>query len=453
MGRTRNFLAALLLAAAAMPASASGADRLVTGVQDPLDAVFHERDPDSAYQVAAGRGIGVIRVQVAWSGIAERQPGAAEDPADPAYDWGWLDDRLADIHAAGLEPLLTLYSAPNWARVRDSDGDLRLAPRTEAFAAFAAAAARRYDGAYLGLPRVRYWQIWNEPNLPSYFPVRDTTALYRPILNAAYRSIHGAVADNTVVAGGLSPFAAGGLAPFDFMRELLRARSYFDVWSHHPYTEGGPSHQAALSNNASIGDLAEMHRVLERARRAHRILSRGAPRFWVTEFSWETRPADRLGVPLRVHGRWVAEALYRMWRDGVSLVSWFALRDGPPRGRELGFTLQGGLYFRTTKRYADERAKPAARAFEFPFVAVPERGRVTLWGRTPDSRRHEVTIERGSHGHWTRLTSVRTNAHGLFLLRRSGLEGDVLRARIGSSRSLPFKAVHTRDRHTVPFGR
>src|SRR5829696_8773829 len=452
MGRTRNFLAAMLLAAVAMPASAWGADRLVTGVQDPLDDVFHELDRDSAYQVARGRGIRVVRVQVAWSGIAPERPDAPEDPADPAYDWGWLDDRVAAIHAAGLEPLLTLYSAPDWARLRQPDGSLRLAPRADAFATFAGAAARRYDGAFLGLPRVRYWQIWNEPNLPAYFSIRDTTVLYRAILNAAYRSIHGAVADNTVVAGGLSPFAAGGLAPFDFMRELLRARSYFDVWSHHPYTEGGPSHQATLSNNASIGDLAEMHRVLERARRAHRILSRGAPRFWVTEFSWETRPADRLGVPLRVHGRWVAEALYRMWRDGVSLVSWFALRDGPPRGRELGFTLQGGLYFRTTKRYADERAKPAARAFEFPFVAVPERGHVTLWGRTPDSRRHTVTVERRARGSWTRLKRIRTNAHGLFLFRRSGLEGDVLRARVGSARSLPFRAVHTRDRPTLPFG-
>jgi hypothetical protein len=346
-----------------------------------------------------------------------------------------------------------LYSAPEWALLRWPDGRLRRAPRTEEFAAFAGAAARRYNGAFLGLPRVRYWQIWNEPNLPSYFAVTDTTRLYRAVLNAGYRAIHGAVADNTVVAGGLAPFAAGGgLAPLDFMRELLRSRSYFDVWSHHPYTAGGPSHQASQDNNASIGDLPEMRRVLLAARRAGHVRSRGAPRFWVTEFSWETKPRDRQGVPPRVHGRWVAEALYRMWRNGVSFVSWFALRDGPPAARELGFALDGGLYFRTRRRYADERAKPAARAFEFPFVAVPERGRVTLWGRTPDSRRHTVTLERRSRGRWTRLQRVRTNAHGLFLLRRSDLGGAVLRARVGSSRSLPFRAVPTRDRETQPFG-
>ena len=452
MGRTRNLLAALAVAMLVAPASAWGADRLVTGVQDPLDPVFHERDRDSAYRVARDLGMRVVRVPVAWRTVAPGQPAAPEDPADPAYDWGWLDDRVSAIRAAGLEPLLVLYMAPDWARLRDSEGRLRLAPRTEDFAAFAGAAARRYDGAFLGLPRVRYWQIWNEPNYPAYFPIRDTTTLYRVILNAAYRSIHAAVADNTVIAGGLTPFAAGGLAPFDFMRELLSRRSYFDVWSHHPYTAGGPTHQALQDNNASLGDLPEMRRVLSAAQRARRILSRGAPRFWVTEFSWETKPRDRQGVPLRVHGRWVAEALYRMWRNGVSFVSWFALRDGPPAARELGFSLDGGLYFRTRRRYADERAKPAARAFEFPFVAVPERGRVTLWGRTPDSRRHTVAVERRSRGRWSTLTRVRTNAHGIFLLKRRNLDGAVLRARMGSSRSLPFKAVPTRDRETQPFG-
>jgi hypothetical protein len=453
MGLSRNLLAAILVAALATPASAWGTDRLVTGVQDPLDPVFQERDRDSAYAVARATGVSIVRVPVAWNDIAPDRPAAAEDPSDPAYDWGGLDQRVSAIHAAGLEPLLVLYAPPTWARLRHPDGRVRLAPRTEDFAAFAGAAARRYDGAFLGLPRVRYWQIWNEPNYPAYFAVTDTTDLYRVILNAAYRAIHARVADNTVVAGGLSPFAAGGgLAPLDFMRELLRSRTYFDVWSHHPYTAGGPRHHASQDNNVSIGDLPEMRRVLSAARRAHRVLSRGAPRFWVTEFSWESKPMDRQGVPLRVHGRWVAEALYRMWRDGVSFVSWFALRDGPPAGRELGFTLQGGLYFRTTDRYADERVKPAALAFEFPFVAVPERGRVTLWGRTPDSQRHTVTVERRARGRWTRLKRIRSNAHGIFLLRRSNLDGAVLRARVGSSRSLPFKAVPTPDRETQPFG-
>jgi len=67
---------------------------------------------------------------------------------------------------------------------------------------------------------------------------------------------------------------------------------------------------------------------------------------------------------LREHARWVSEALYRMWQDGVSLVVWFQLRDNPKGTFTWGQTYQSGLYFRTTPLYADEREKPAALATE-----------------------------------------------------------------------------------------
>ena len=51
----------------------------------------------------------------------------------------------------------------------------------------------------------------------------------------------------------------------------------------------------------------------------------------MTEFSWDSNPPDPKGVPAVLEGRWVAEALYRMWSAGVSLVTWFTLRDQPVR--------------------------------------------------------------------------------------------------------------------------
>ena len=110
-----------------------------------------------------------------------------------------------------------------------------------------------------------------------------------------------------------------------------------------------------------------------------------------------------------------------MWSDGASLVTWFALRDGPQSTEPFGFGVDGGLYFRTTESYADERVKPSAQAFRFPFVAVPESGRVTIWGRTPDSSRQVVTIERRRGGRWARLDRIRTNRHGIFRSRRKRL--------------------------------
>lgn len=388
---------------------------------------------------------------------------AASDPEDPAYDWTWLDERVAAIGRAGLRPLLVLYAAPAWAQ-EEERGRRLLAPVPGDFAAFAAAAARRYDGTDALRQRVRYWQIWNEPNYPTFFTSVDGRRRYRVLVNAAYSRIHAVASDNVVVAGGLSPFATeAGDAPLAFMRGMLcmsrhvpprptcAARSSFDVWAHHPYTSGGPTHSALSPEDVSMGDLPEMRRLLRAAERAHHIRPRGRTPFWVTEFSWDTNPPDPRGVNVKLHGRWVAEALYRMWRNGVTLAVWFELRDIPST-RDWGVFGQGGLFYRTGDLYAGERAKPAARAFRFPFVALPGRRAVTVWGRTPDSEAHVVTIERRTQGGWTRVARVRATRHGIFRLRPPGLNGRVLRARVGSATSLPFRAVPTPDVPVEAFG-
>jgi hypothetical protein len=463
MALPRTLLAAIVVAALATPASASGADRFDTGIQNPLDFNLQETDPGSVFEVTRGLGATVVRLPVGWNTVAPSEPASPRDPDDPAYNWARTDQRVAAIAQAGLEPLLVLYSEPVWARV-GAGGRLH-APRTDAFADFAAAVARRYDGSG-GQPRVRYWQIWNEPNLSFFFTLRRGAQRYRALVNAAYGELHAAAPGNLVVAGGLSPFAEPpGLAisPMDFMRRMLcmtgrrrprpscGSKSSFDVWAHHPYTSGDPRHEANRPDDVSLGDLPEMRRLLLAAERAGHVTAPGRVGFWITEFSWDTKPPDPDGVPVRRHARWLAEAMYRMWSNGVSLLVWFQLRDTPTGSDWVPFG-EAGLFFKTTDRYADERAKPAARVFEFPFAAVPEHGRVTLWGRTPDSRRHTVAIERRSHGRWSRVARVTANAHGIFLLRRTNLNGAVLRAHVGRSRSLAFEAVPTRDHPVRPFG-
>jgi hypothetical protein len=453
----------LLGLAPAAPATAAPA-RFETGLQDPLDPGFQDPDPEHALDVARAQGVTTIRVPVAWSTIATTRPEQPLDPDDPAYTWGWLDDRVAAITARGMEPLLVLYAAPAWARPRRG-GKAQETPRASTFGPFAAAAARRYDGN--GHPRVRLWQIWNEPNLRRYFSKAKAPQRYRALLNAAYGPIHAAAPGNVVVAGGLGPLGdpsgKNSVAPMRFMRGMLcmsrgprpratcSARSSFDVWSHNPYTSGGPNRHATSPDDVFVADLPEMRSLLDAARRARHVRSAGNPRFWVTEFSWDSSPPDPGGLPLRTHARWAAEAFYRMWTSGVSLVSWFELRDAP-KGGDWGSTFQGGLFQRTVQPYAREREKPVARVLRFPFVAVPDDRRVALWGRTPDSRPHPVVVERRADGRWRRVAVLRAGAHGVFHARRSGLRGALMRARVGSSAALPFRAVKTRARWVAPFG-
>ena len=61
----------------------------------------------------------------------------------------------------------------------------------------------------------------------------------------------------------------------------------------------------------------------------------------------------------------------------MSTVLWLQLVDAPPIP-SYGATYQAGLY------YLNGAAKPAARAFRFPFVTKRvNRGHVYAWGRAP----------------------------------------------------------------------
>jgi hypothetical protein len=94
------------------------------------------------------------------------------------------------------------------------------------------------------------------------------------------------------------------LGALTFMRELFCHQSVveaevqatgvrFDIWAHHPYTSGGPTHKAALPDDLSLGDLPEMSRVLRAGVKVGNIVSPRPVEFWVTEFSWDTDPPTR----------------------------------------------------------------------------------------------------------------------------------------------------------------
>ena len=182
--------------------------------------------------------------------------------------------------------------------------------------------------------------------------------------------------------------------------------------------------------------------------RAGHVVSRRKVDFWVTEFSWDSNPPDTYAVPTRLHVRWVAEALYRMWRNGVSLVTWLQLRDNP-----LDYYEQSGLYYRGPTIRGD-RPKPALQAFRFPLVAFPQGGRVLVWGRTPAGRRARVLVEQSFPGGWKQLGTVSTDRYGIFQRRFRSSPRGLVRARTldRGERAVPFSLTRVRDRFYNPFG-
>ena len=458
------------VAALALPATAGAARPLVTGVQDFDFTQTH-------FDRVKASGSSVVKISVRWKDVAPRTPPVTfnpTDPNDPNYTWEPFDSQVRTAVATGLNPLITVEQAPPFAE-RDPRGSAGTGnPDPVQFGLFGEAVARRYSGAVAGLPRVRMFEAWNEPNASFFlFPQRDaagsnyTPALYREMVNRFSTGVHRVHADNVVVAGALFPFTLNRpgsltIGPYRFMREVLCLSEKLavipgcgpplqaDVLSHHPYTSGDPTHKAGHPDSISLGDLPRMQRLLKTAVRRGRVTSRAGVKFWVTEFGWDTAPADPKGVPLGLHARWVSEALYRSWDAGVSLFVWYRLRDGPPEG-----PVQSGLWLRCAGGIAcDQPKRSSLQAYRFPFVAFRSGKRVRVWGRTPGGVKGTVAIEGSRKGGYRRLRKLRTDSAGIFRGLFRGPSKGHLRARIGTKgeASVPFSLKRPPDRPVNPFG-
>jgi hypothetical protein len=474
----RLALALVFVSVAGLPGVAKGATELRTAVMDP--GAFS--GPESALAMARARAAGAtyVRLVLSWRSVAPNQPkGSASDPANTAYRWAAVDAQVLAAHKAGLAAIVCVTGAPLWAHA-GSGGRPTTWPKPDELARFLAAAAARYSGSFrpetgagtTPLPRVRDWQIWNEPNhssqLRPQFRGRDalTPSHYRAMLDATAAAIHRSDPSNRVIAGGLAPFGHRArdievVAPLRFMAELLcvrlepphrrscNASVSFDVWSHHPYTTGGPTHDARARADVSLGDLPRMKALLAAAVRAGNVRSNRATPFWVTEFAWDTSPPDPRAVPLGLQARWVAEAIYRMWRAGVSLVTWWRLRDDPIRSSPY----QSGLYFNGGPSLDADRPKPTLSAFRFPFVAFRRSAAVVhVWGRTRWSLPGPVVVEQWALRRWTQVSLLRAGSGGVFTGEVRTSRSGPVRARTPEDTSLTFSLQMPPDRRVSPFG-
>jgi hypothetical protein len=445
---------------------------LRTGLLDPS---FAGSDRLQAFTMAAATGATYVRLSVDWRALAPATRPAgfeAADPGSPGYRWTGLDSVLTHADAAGLTPILDISTVPDWAYATPPKAPNAGTPAAGALGDFVKALATHYDGNTPGAPAEHVYQVWNEPNLSLYLNPVSANA-YRGMVNAVADAVHAVDPANLVVAGGLDPFGHKkkknqkwySTAPLAYMRSLLCLSKgkkphatcsrpiKFDVWSHHPYTFGGPFGHAKSPDDVELGDLPKMRALLKAGKKFHHIVSARATQFWVTEFGWDTNPPRRHAASLNLASRWTAESLHQMWLSKISLVTWFLLQDYPGRS-----PYQSGLYFHNGA-LVDARAKPVLTAFRFPFVAYlgKKKNTVTVWGRDATSTKQLVTVQRSHHrgGPWKTVVTVRTNASGIFkaTLKLKATKKDWLRAVApDSGKSLSFSLTVPHAPHIGPWG-
>jgi hypothetical protein len=431
---------------------------LTSGVAS--DAIWIDR--------AARAGGQIVRVNIVWANVAPTTRPTGFDPSNPSssgYNWTSVDNAVTQLEARGLKVVLTIYDAPTWAEgshvpAGTQPGTWRPSPAQ--FAAFATAVAIRFDGRYPNpaspgstLPRVSAYQAWDEPNLDYYLSPQwvksggkwqpASPRIFAAMENAFYAAIKKASSSNFVVMGGTAPFGdpPGGqrMQPVAFYRSLfcLSGRValkptvcpdpvHFDALDHHPYSIAGPLWHAENADDVSIPDMYKIARVLKAAERARHVLPAGSKAMWATEIEWDTDPPDPHGVPIQRQARWMEQAFYVLWSQGVGTVMWLDIRDSPPIPNYAS-TYQGGLYFLNGK------SKPDLIAYRFPFVTTRLRGNeVEVWGRAPTSG--TLAVERKSGSQWRVVRRLHVGSHHVFesALLLSGSAN--LRATVAGSTSL-----------------
>jgi hypothetical protein len=417
----------------AFPASAGAAFELGSAEPGYVTA-GSDSERTQLFDATERLGAAVVRFNAVWLRIAPKNPSVdfdARNPADPEYDWADLDAAVRAAAARGLQPVITLQKAPEWAEGPDkpttpqelADVDLEeltdgvWKPDPADFADFAHAVAERYDGDFPDpmqpgkmLPEVRYYQAWNEGNLirflgPQYEGGEATSVeRYRELLNTAYDELKAVDPNNKVVLAGTAPLQS--LVPVrygtsKFVRDLFclngrlkplpcPEKAKFDIFDHHaiaPRNPGNPGKTDAVR----IVDYHELTEMLRAAEKANTIEPGNIKRpLWATEIYWETNPPDtKHGVPPKKAATWTQEGLKLLYEQDVEVVLYFFMRDLDYQGPGLLGNVQGGLLFENLQ------PKPSYTAFAFPFTAERvNRRKVELFVRAPVSGKLKVQVEK-----------------------------------------------------------
>ena len=243
MNNTTNFPARLfiflLFTISSLPAQAPEA---FYGVQTHFGQWRNRGDVNYENMVAMldsvkSAGIRIIRDECYWSDI-ETERGVYNFPAE-------IDNYITKASEYGIQVLLILnYNNPLYAAVSAVSTDSN---RT-AYAEYCKQVVSRYSP--LG---VKYYEIWNEPNIPIFWSPEPNAADYVELLKVAYPAIKETNPEAVVLGGATSP-SEGDAPPFiDWITYFNGIKDnggleYMDAVSFHLYRfDNGPEYW--LSND------------------------------------------------------------------------------------------------------------------------------------------------------------------------------------------------------------
>ncbi len=448
----RTAFAAVLAVVLLAPAAAQASEAQMSIMMDDDLLIYRDNATrDKTMREMKALGVDTVRVTVLWSVLTNhlegkpknkkekaaltankkryRKYGEASPRAYPPLNWNRFDGLVRACKTLGLVCYFNVTGpGPSWAHPKPPAQYKKDAkwwkPRPRNFYNFVRAVGARYNGKFRDndegrtiLPRVHMWSLWNEPNQggwlrPQWLNGKAVSpSLYRQLYlfgyNALQREGH---SQDIILAGETAPInvarqtTTSAMGPKIFLNELFCGpgsnglgcgefakkgpiKAY--AWAHHPYTkQNSPLARDADPQAITLANFNELGEQLDQLSATGHVAA--GMSLMSTEFGYETNPPDPFAATnLQQQAQYLAISEYMTSTNPRVLgQTQFLLRDVPPNkrysagSRNYWGTYQSGLYGSTGI------AKPAIKAYAFPFFAVPasadpETGArtLTVWGQ------------------------------------------------------------------------
>lgn len=215
--------------------------------------ITREGDMGKSRKILSGLsslGVEWTRTDFDWAGC---------NPEKGVWDCQHLDQVLSGAKKSGVNVLPILGFDVRWAR-----------PAVEhlfEWGGYVQEMVSRYG------KQLRYWEVWNEPNLKTFWRRGPSGAEYAALLQKSWQVIKSIDPSIQVVFGGLSG------VPLDFIEDALKAGAgeCFDVMSIHPY------HLRDVPE-AIIPEITKLRALMDK-------YGVGDKPIWITEIGWSTPEA------------------------------------------------------------------------------------------------------------------------------------------------------------------
>lgn len=285
---------------------------------DPIPASFfgingvgymHYRDARDAAKVANRKMSVVKQIGATWDrsdfwwSVLEPKPGA--------WDWSkgdWMIDYFAR-NKVNVFPILA-YNA-EWMKEHSPSSTQDF----QQYGNYVYQVVSRYKD------RVRHWEVWNEPNIPTFWKPQPQSRDYAQLLKTAYEQAHRADPGCVIVGGATS------MTDVNFLTDVAKSGciQYMDAVSFHPYTMAdGPEEMDLPRQIENVRNVMEKH-------------GRSGIPMWITEMGWTCDIKNSKDVDNQA--RYLVESYVIAAAMGIERLFWFGLQDWNENGHLQGWGL------------------------------------------------------------------------------------------------------------------